>query len=408
MDMLSRLTSWSWRQPFADQDELILDFRQTQFIEPWAIAMFISHALHLQETVKLPITLLLEEDNPANLYLKQMGLTKIIYEGKSATEWENSAQNTGLHLIKTHADLALFSESLKRLEIASSQDTADALLYCVSELGRNVVQHASSASGGVAMAQVFPDRERIQITVCDSGQGILGSLMASHPELMSDEEALRAAILPHVSKAFAGEVSSTSENAGLGLFFTKEIAWRVGGGFFLVSGDRVLSEHDNSESEESRLLPVRKYRQTEGRIGTSVTVDIPINQEFDFAKLLELCRELAKNARKSPGEAGLDFLIEDYSIGDVERIEVGEFQENVEKAKEIRETRILPAILDGNLVVLDFKGSRFVTQSFVHALLNDVFRVSGSINRLSFINCTHSTEEAIRVVAAYAAVNTQL
>ena len=70
MDMLSRLTSWSWRQPFADQDELILDFRQTQFIEPWAIAMFISHALHLQETLKLPITLLLEEDNPANLYLK--------------------------------------------------------------------------------------------------------------------------------------------------------------------------------------------------------------------------------------------------------------------------------------------------------------------------------------------------
>jgi len=53
--------------------------------------------------------------------------------------------------------------------------------------------------------------------------------------------------------------------------------------------------------------------------------------------------------------------------------------------------------------VLDFGEVRFVTQSFVHALLNDAFRMPGSLVRLSFLNCSTSTKEAIAAVAAYSA-----
>ncbi|HON91864.1 MAG TPA: hypothetical protein PKZ07_09895 [Sedimentisphaerales bacterium] len=53
--------------------------------------------------------------------------------------------------------------------------------------------------------------------------------------------------------------------------------------------------------------------------------------------------------------------------------------------------------------MLDFGEVRFVTQSFVHALLNDAFRMPGSLVRLSFLNCSTSTKEAIAAVAAYSA-----
>ncbi len=60
------------------------------------------------------------------------------------------------------------------------------------------------------------------------------------------------------------------------------------------------------------------------------------------------------------------------------------------------------------MVALDFGGARFVTQSFVHVLLNGVLKKPGSLARVSFVNCTPSTKEAIQAVAAYAASYRQI
>lgn len=396
-EMLSRLTSWEWRVP-RDRTELHLDFSSTKFIEPWAITMFVSHALYLKKEFGIQPRAILEHSNPANKYLLQMGLHEVLETETSTPDWDDSAQNTGLHIINQHPDVIRFIDSLKVLDLNRNDETSDALQYCVAEIGRNVVQHAESSSGGVAMAQVFPDREAVQITVCDSGRGVLSALQETHPELRNDLEALKAAVLPHFSGAFKSGTYSASDNAGLGLFFTKEIAWRAGGSFYLVSGKDILSEHASKDLEPSRL-----YTKVNGRIGTSVTVDIPIDRLVDFANLLELCRELARTARKSPGEAGLDFLRELPDIDEVAVVHVGEFSENVERAAIVRDNLLLPAMLNGDMVVLDFSGARFATQSFIHALLNDALKSPGSLTRLSFVNCTKSTEEAIRAVAAYAA-----
>lgn len=396
-EMLSRLTSWEWRVP-RDRSELLLDFSNTQFIEPWAITMFVSHALYLKAEFGIQPEAILEHANPANQYLMQMGLRDVLETETSTPDWDDSDQSTGLHIIRQHSDVIRFRDSLKALDLYRNDETSDALQYCVAEIGRNVVQHAASSSGGVAMAQVFPDREAVQITVCDCGQGVLSALKETHPELRNDREALKAAVLPHVSGAFKSGTYSASDNAGLGLFFTKEIAWRAGGSFFLVSGKEILSEHS---SEGTR--PTRKYTSVLGRVGTSVTVDIPINRLVDFASLLELCRELARAARNSPGEAGLDFLQELPDIEGMPVVHVGEFSEDVERAATVRDNLLMPAVRNGDMVVLDFSGARFATQSFVHALLNDALKEPGSLTRLSFVNCTKSTEEAIRAVAAYAA-----
>ena len=51
---------------------------------------------------------------------------------------------------------------------------------------------------------------------------------------------------------------------------------------------------------------------------------------------------------------------------------------------------------------------RSPTQSFIHALLSEVFKIPGSLVRLSFVNCTPSAREALKAVAAYAASYRQI
>jgi hypothetical protein len=381
-----------------DANELVLDFSGVEFIEPWALAMFTAYALQVREQNKVPVRAVLAPENPSNKYILDMGLEHVLNSGTSTPEWDDSRQNTGLHVVRSHQDVIRFMESAARLSLNTSYETIDALKYGMLELGRNVVQHSCSPIGGVAIAQYFPDRRAIQISVCDCGQGVLESLRMTYPEIKTDLESLKCAILPHVSGAFRRGAYSAADNAGLGLFFVKEICWRSGGSFWLVSGKSLLGVPDNDESGKNRL-----YKSIEPWQGASVTMDLPETGVVDFASLLEVCRGLADAARRSSGVAGLDFLKSLPELDDLAVIRVGNIQEDVEKAAHVRDNEVLPALKAGRLVVLDFEGTRFVTQSFVHALLSEAFRVAGSLFRLSFVNCSRSSQEAIAAVAAYSA-----
>jgi len=398
-DMRSWLQTWTWRTPNPKyHTEIVLDFTDVTFIEPWALALFVSYALHLKESFHISVRAVLAPRNPSNVYIADMGLLHVLANGTSTPQWDESHQNTGLHVIKTHNDVTRFVESASRLGIDPSDETVDALKYSMAEMGRNVVQHSRSSIGGISIAQYFPERRAIQIAITDCGWGIFNSLKVTYPELQGNLESLKLAVLPHVSGAFRAGTYSASENAGLGLFFTKEIAWRAGGTFWLVSGDSLLGVVENDESAQSR-----HYKQILRWNGAAVTVDLPEKGVHDFASLLGLCRELAVKARNCSGAAGLDFLDDLPSLEGLTVISVGTFHEDVEKAAHIRDDTLIPAVTEGRLVVLDFGGARFVTQSFIHALLNDVLRIPGSLLRLSFVNCTASTREAITMVAAYAA-----
>ena len=239
--MRSRLITWEWLTKLpAGVDSVVLDFRENEFIEPWSLAQYVAHALWLKRETGLPVYAELESTNPANVYVESMGIKHVLGTGTSNPEWDDSRQNTGLHVIKTHQDVTRFVESTAQLGAGPDDETIDALKYSMAELGRNVVQHSNSKVGGVAIAQYFPDRQAIQISVCDRGDGVLATLHSGYPEIKNEFEALKLAVLPHVSGAFAGGMYSASENAGLGLFFVKEICWRSNGSFWLVSRQALL------------------------------------------------------------------------------------------------------------------------------------------------------------------------
>lgn len=398
-DMRSRLQTWNWRTKIRESTrELILDFTENGFIEPWSLSQFTAYALNIANKYNIPVTAKLEARNPANVYIDSMGLNYVLKHGKSTPDWDESKQNTGLHIIKTHQDVTRFVSSVQCLGPGPNDQTIDALRYVMAELGRNVVQHSDSGIGGAAIAQYFPDRKAIQISISDCGQGIFSALKTTYPELRNAMEGVKLAVLPHVSGAFAKGMYSASDNAGLGLFFSKEICWRAGGTFWLVSDKALIGITDDDSRGGKRI-----YRNINNWKGTSVTMDLPSTGIADFGDLLEVCRTLAADARSRSGSSALDFLSEIPELEGLKVISVGDFNEDVEAAAKVRNNEIVPAVNEGNLIVLDFKGATFATQSFIHALLNNPFRIPGSLCRLSFVNCTRPTEEAIRAVAAYSA-----
>jgi hypothetical protein len=165
-DMRSRLMTWEWRWKLpAKYRALSIDFRRVSFMEPWALAMFAAYGMRMRES-GVRVTAELDPANPSNIYFSDMGLKTALETGSNpiaTAHWSESHQNTGLHVIKTYADLQEFLRSSSRLTLAHCEDAADALKYVMSELSRNVLQHAHSEIGGVAIAQHCPEQGRLQV-----------------------------------------------------------------------------------------------------------------------------------------------------------------------------------------------------------------------------------------------------
>ena len=81
----------------------------------------------------------------------------------------------------------------------------------------------------------------------------------------------------------------------------------------------------------------------------------------------------------------------------------GVFAENKDTARDLRLQEILPALADGGEVVLDFEGVDAATQSFVHALISDVFRQHGTqvLERMLFKSCNETVRKIIEIVTDY-------
>lgn len=82
---------------------------------------------------------------------------------------------------------------------------------------------------------------------------------------------------------------------------------------------------------------------------------------------------------------------------------VGNFAESKDIAREIRKKEIIPALDKNQEIILNFEGVSAATQSFMHALISDLFRHYGSdfLNRVSFKNCNDVVKKIISIVVEY-------
>lgn len=83
--------------------------------------------------------------------------------------------------------------------------------------------------------------------------------------------------------------------------------------------------------------------------------------------------------------------------------EAGEFGENKDVAKRLRIKEIMPALIDGEEVVLDFGGMTGATQSFIHALIVAPMREFGDVffEKVRFKNCSPTIVQVVKIVSEY-------
>jgi len=400
--MRSTLMTWEWRWTQAQRaGQVVIDFRDVEFMEPWAVAIFASFGLALRAK-GVVVHAELDPANPANQYLAAVGLQSVLTTGPidnpaSGTPYPDS---TGLRVFQSIRDAESFAARASELVSGIDEDAALRVRYCVEEIGRNAIQHASSPVGAVAIAQRFPKHGHVQIAVCDAGQGVQRSLKAYYPELVTDLESLRMAILPRTSGAAPPTVygGSGDQNQGLGLFFTREIAWRAGGALWLASGTGLLGIQSGKESGSQRV-----YRTINRWEGTLAVVHLPEQSASDFGEIIGVCHQLVQDVERDAASGGLDFVDSATEFpDDAIDLKIALVQNDLEAAHALRDQKLMPAIRDGRQVVLDFAGVRFLSTSIAQALLGEAFRTPGSLTKLSLRDCTKPTEAAIRTSAALA------
>lgn len=82
---------------------------------------------------------------------------------------------------------------------------------------------------------------------------------------------------------------------------------------------------------------------------------------------------------------------------------VGEFAENKDKAKRIRQKILLPALAAGRAITFDFEGVTGATQSFIHALVSDALRKYPEVvyDNVFYKNANEDIQKIITIVYRY-------
>lgn len=225
-------------------------------------------------------------------YLIRMGLFKILNlpSDISIVEHEPAGRFIPITQIKCSDELTKFiTEMIPLLHLEADQ--AKTIGYIVSELVRNVIEHASSPHGAFLCAQYYVKSNTIRIGIADTGFGIRTTINRSHP-VVTDLEAIRLALWPGITGTTSRE-GGTEQNAGAGLFFIKSIAQVNRDFFILYSGQGLYKLLRRTPSSRLSLNadPFKDRHSAEENLpcwqGTVVGIDLTLDQTEEFSHLLD-------------------------------------------------------------------------------------------------------------------------
>ncbi len=234
-------------------------------------------------------------------YPERMGLFKLldIKSSKTITEHEPAGRFIPLTIIKDSKKLTDFIADISPL-LHPEPRQAEAIRYVVSELVRNVLEHAQSSIGAVVCAQYYKKSNTIRIGIVDAGVGIKQTINKSHPA-NSHLEAIRLALVPGITGTTQRE-GGTDFNAGAGLFFIKSTA-KVNKDFFMIYSGHSMYKLLKTGPRQLYADPFRDNHSKREDLpfwqGTVVAVDISLDQTEELSSLLGLIGDVySKTARE--------------------------------------------------------------------------------------------------------------
>ncbi len=269
-------------------DSLIITANQSWIsVHPTVLAMVAALGLTVKpEQINIP-----KLQARSAHYLVRMGLFKTMNVPCDLNVKEHAPEGRFIQItqIRTSDELATFITDMIPL-LHTKPEQAKTIGYIVSELVRNVIEHAQAEQGAVLCAQYYKKTNRICIGIADTGLGIKATITRSHTA-MTDLDAIRLALWPGITGT-TPRPGGTEENAGAGLFFIKSIA-DVNRDFFVIYSGSGFYKLLKKKSERLKLHadPFEDRHSKSTRFpywkGTVVGVDITLNQTREFSILLD-------------------------------------------------------------------------------------------------------------------------
>jgi hypothetical protein len=246
-------------------------------------------------------------DNRSLRYLVTMGLFRELGCEPPAKirPHEPAGRFIPLTQIKSSSELSNFIVEMVPL-LHASKEEVEPIQYVISELVRNVIEHAHSPTGAMICAQYYKKTRRLALGVADTGVGVRASLAGNYSPA-TDLEAVMLALRPGVTGTSRG-MYGTDYNAGAGLFFTKGIACASNNLFVLYSGSGFfkLLRTPAAKAAKSILIqadPSRDYHQGLDSFpaweGTVAGIDVAVEKGRTFAQLLAAIRAVYGIDRKA-------------------------------------------------------------------------------------------------------------
>jgi hypothetical protein len=229
--------------------------------------------------------------------------------------------------------------------------------WAVDEVTDNVLVHSGGARGWLQVVS-RPKRNEVHLVVADCGHGIVETIRQGYPELGSDSDALRHAVV-------RGTTRDKKVGQGNGLAGSLRIASALSGYVNIMSGNACLRQNPRGELEVHRI---QRFP------GTLATLTVSSAAEIDVSEALWGVEDGDAYQPARPFEYshierdGIVFRILDESTG---------FGNRASGEALVNKLRNIANGSPEEPVVIDFDGVDLATASFLDEFLAKLIRREG-------------------------------
>jgi hypothetical protein len=236
----------------------------------------------------------------------------------------------------------------------------------------------------------YPASERLAFFFSDLGVGIKTHLERAYPPFSTHQDAIIYALRPNVSGTFGQPPSpyAVKNNAGMGLTYSSLMLKRLKGDMYIVShgGLAHISPEDVTTSNLNNPWP-----------GTFVLVDLNIS-DAPKVSLEDLLGEIRGKAEAELTEIEKAEQASKFYVNILNYF--GKWAEDKDAAITFRDRKLIPAVLQGKRIDLDFRGVETAPHSFLNALLASPIQRLGlkAYQRIRIYNAPGSIHEIIQSI----------
>ena|GEM_PF-29021 len=201
---------------------IALDFPEECFVETDAIALLTSWLLASQSN---GYSIKLTGNSPVIGYLARMNFHRVLgLEEPDHGRRPDAGRFIPIMLVRDSDDVFETVNAISDIvlqQFDNAREFLPAFEWAINEIVDNIFIHSQTKSPGVVCAQLFPQLNRLNIAICDSGIGLRGSLGSSF-DLTSDTQAIEKALERGVTRdsnigqgnGMAGSLEIISKNKG--------------------------------------------------------------------------------------------------------------------------------------------------------------------------------------------------